>query len=294
LITCHELHREALRSTVALYAESTRRLSRLEADCAQAATKAAVAQRRAEAAGSLVAADTDRIRSSLLDRWDREREIARQAAQAVLGGPGRFGFRRGAVARAGERLTAWHATWARHLPGLPADNARLVGLAVESDNRPAIWAALDAAARRGAERAHPEYAEVAAAADAAGRAHHAAHSELDSARCDHDSRYGTTDQADYARQLTGVERALAATHQELTDARARTTTLLADPAILAQPPERLRQESEAWRARRDAARPAARIRPRPAAAVERSVRHPRPEDLGYLQPRPGPGRGISR
>ncbi|CCG02168.1 MobF family relaxase [Blastococcus saxobsidens] len=294
LLTRQQLQREALRATVARHAESSQRLSCLEADCAQAATDAAAARQRAEASGSRVAADADRIRDALLDRWNAEREAVRQAARVVLDGSGRLGPRRGAVARAGEQLTDWHATWASHLPGLPADHAQLIRTAAGNDDRPTLEAALGAAARRAAERADPEYAKLAAAAVAAERTHYTAQRELDRARYDHDHRHGTTSQADYAQQLAEAERGRAGTRQQLTDIRARITTLQADPALLAQPPERLQQESAAWRAGRDAIRRTARTTPQPTAGADPSVRRPHPEDLRYLTPHRTPGQGIGR
>jgi exodeoxyribonuclease V alpha subunit len=212
----------------------------------------------------------------------------------VLDGSGRLGLRRGAVTRAGEQLTDWHATWAPHLPGLPADHALLTRTAAGNDDRSALEAALGAAARRAAEHAHPEYAEFAAAAVAAERTHYTALRELDRARYNHDHRHGTTGQADHAQQLAETERGLAATRQQLTDTRTRITTLQADPALLAQPPERLQQESQAWRARRDATQRAAQTTLRPTAGADRIVHPPRPDDLRYLTPHRTPGHGIGR
>ena len=289
LLARQQLQREALRAAVARRTESTQRVAILEADCAQAAADAATARHRAEACGARVAADTDRIRDTLLDRWDAERETARQGAQVILAGPGRLGLRRGAVARAGEQLTGWHATWAPHLPDLPADNARLLRLAAGNDDPQTVGGALDAAARRAAEAAHPEHAQLTSAADAAERTHYTAQRELDRVRYDHDNRHGTPDPTDYPRQLADTERDLATTHQQLTDIRVRITALQADPALLAAP-ERLRQESQDWRDRRDAAR----TTPRPTAAAEQAVRNPHPEDLRHLVPHRAPGRGIGR
>jgi exodeoxyribonuclease V alpha subunit len=292
LLAREQLQREALRSTVARHAESTQRLSVLESDCRQAAADVTAARLRAEASGARVAADTDRIRDTLLGRWDAERETARQAAQTVLDGPGRFGFRRVAVARASDQLTRWHATWAPRLPSLPADNARLARAAAGDDDELAVRTALDAAARRAAGHAHPEHAAATAAVHAAERAHFAAQRGLDRARYDH--RHGTTGQADYAQQLAETERGLAATRQQLTDIRARITTLQADPALLVQEPERLQQESAAWRAGRDAIQRAARATPQPTAGADPSVHHPRPEDLRYLTSHRTPDQGIGR
>jgi hypothetical protein len=111
----------------------------------------------------------------------------------------------------------------------------------------------------------------------------------------HNARYGSPAEGpDLAQQLTEVERSVAATRQELTDTQARIATLEREPALLAQPSDRLQQESDVWRARRDAARRAARTTSRPAARADRTVRRPRSEDLQHLSLQRTPGRGISR
>jgi len=103
-------------------------------------------------------------------------------------------------------------------------------------------------------------------------------------------------------RLAELERDIAATRQELTDARARIATLkaerlaipTAEAALQTQPEDRLTQEHDAWRARRDTAQRAARTASRQHVGSDRTARLPRPEDLHYLQHRPGPGRGIGR
>ena len=100
--------------------------------------------------------------------------------------------------------------------------------------------------------------------------------------------------ADLAQQLTEVERSVAATRQELTDTQARIATLEREPALLPQPSDRLQQEIDVWRARRDADRRVARATSRPATGTDRAVRRPRPEDLQQLSLERTPGRGISR
>ncbi|MGY1914192.1 MobF family relaxase [Blastococcus sp. HT6-30] len=294
LLARQQWQHRILAQAVARQADDTRRLTALETNCRQAAVDAAAARQAAETSRALITADTASIRQALLDRWDAEREAARQAARVVLGGPGRLGLRRSAVARADEQLTGWYTTWAPHLPGLPADNARLTRAAAGPDDRPAMRAALDASARRTAEAAHPENRELTAAADTALRAHQAAERELARARRDHDADYGSPGKRDYARQLADAERALAAARQQVTDVRARIATLQADPAILAQPPELLRQESNTWRARRDAAQRATRTTPRPTVASDQAVRRPYPEDLRDLTSHRAPDRGIGR
>ena len=117
-------------------------LAALEDSCRQTASDAADVQQRAHNIGALVAADSDRIRDTLLRRWDAERETVRDAARVVLDGRGRFGLRRSAVAHAREQLAAWSTTWAPHLPDLPTDPGRIAETAAAVDDPPALWAAI--------------------------------------------------------------------------------------------------------------------------------------------------------
>jgi riboflavin biosynthesis pyrimidine reductase len=133
--------------------EDIQRLAALEDSCRQTASDAADVQQRADYIGALVAADADRTRQALINRWNAQRGTARQAARVVLDGPGRLGLRRAAVARATEQLTGWATAWAPHLPDLPTDSHRLAQAAAGPDSRSALCAALDASARRPAEAA---------------------------------------------------------------------------------------------------------------------------------------------
>jgi exodeoxyribonuclease V alpha subunit len=197
------------------------------------------------------------------------------------------------VARASDQLARWHATWAPHLPSLPADNVRLVRAVAGDDDQLAVRTALDAAARRAAGQAHPEHAAATAAVHAAERAHLAAQRELDRARYDHGNRYGVPGAADYVRQLVDAERVLAATRQELTNARARVGQLQVEPAIVAQPADRLDREREAWHTGREAEQAARRARTTPPFGRERLATPVPPAPPLSLSQRPTPGRGIS-
>lgn len=95
-------------------------------------------------------------------------------------------------------------------------------------------------------------------------------------------------------RLSYLERDIAATRQQLTDARARITTLKAEPAILALPPGRLDQERDAWRTRRDAERDTERRTASPQPGPGQGMRPRRPEDLRYYARPHVPGRGIPR
>jgi exodeoxyribonuclease V alpha subunit len=166
------------------------------------------------------------------------------------------------------------------------------------DDRPTLWRAFDAVARQAAEQAHPQRAALRVAADAAQDAHEQAGQTLAEACRRRDERLGPFVPAAWTRdpvgRLAGIERDIAATRQELTDARTRIATLTAEPALRGQPPDRLTREREAWRTRRLAGsdqRGSASLRP--TAPVPGAPR-PETERLGPSLARPGAALGIDR
>ncbi len=249
-----ELQRDTLREVVAREAPHAGELAHLEAARDQTAITAEQAIRRADASGAAIAVHADRIRDTLFTRWDGERPATRSAARTVLDGPGRLGLRRGAVARAGEQLTDWADRWLPHVPSLPTDPTELARVAGWFDDRPALWRALDASARQAAGEAHPEHAQLRAAADAARHAAEQARRALAEASRQREERLDPFEPAawtpDPAGRLTDLQRNSATARQELTHTRTRIATLTAEPAVLAQPADRLDREREAWRKRR--------------------------------------------
>jgi exodeoxyribonuclease V alpha subunit len=241
--------RDTLREVVARETPHAGELANLQAAREQAAITAEQAKQQAAASGAAVAAHADRLRDTLLARWDGERPATRAAASTVLDGPGRLGLRRGAVARAGEQLTDWADRWRPHVPSLPTERKDLAEVAGWFDDRPSLWRAIDAAARQAAEQAHPEYAQLRASADAARHAAEQARLALADASRRREERLDPFGPAAWTRdpigRLTDLQRDIATTRQELIDARARIATLTAEPAVLAQPPDRLDREREA-------------------------------------------------
>jgi hypothetical protein len=273
-----EPQRDTLRKVVALEAPHAGELANLEAARDQTAIAAEQARRRAGDSGAAVAAHAAQVRDTLLARWDGERDAARQAARMVLDGPGRLGLRRAAWARASEQLTDWADRWRPHVPSLPLDPKDLAHMAGWFDDCPALWRALDDSARQAAESAHPEHAQLCAAADAARTPHEQARHALDEVGRRRDARLDPFGPAawtpDPAGRLTDLDRDIATTREALTDTPARIATLTAEPALLGQPADRLTREREAWRTRRitDPDQWAsARLRPIPIPGV------PRPE-----------------
>jgi exodeoxyribonuclease V alpha subunit len=290
-LTFHEPLRDALRQVIALEAGHADRLAAREAACGNAAEVAARTRERADAIGAVVEIEANRNRDRLLRRWDSERDAAHAAARVVLDGPGRFGFRRAAVARAGEQLTDWANGWRPHLPDLPSDTRQIAQIAGWFDDRPAIWTAFDDSARSAAEQGHPELAASRASADAARHEHDEAWHALREVRRQHENRMARFGAVaftpDPAARLADTDSDITATHKELADAQARIAHLTGEPAILTQPLERLTQERDAWRTRRDADRtqhPSATPRPTdPTNGVSCS----QPEPLGLSAGRPG-------
>jgi exodeoxyribonuclease V alpha subunit len=235
--------------------------------------EADAARQRVEAVGALVDAAAERTSASLLARWDADRDVAAQAARTVADGPGRLRLRRAAVTRAGGQLDDWARRWRPHLPDLPTDPNAIAEVAGRDDDRPRLQAALGAAARRRAEQAHPQHAELRAAADTAQRAADQAQRRLNDALRRHDDRLAGTAPAsrESAARLTEAQRELAAARQRLTDTRTRITRLHAEPALAALPSGRLDDERLAWRVGHDADTRRRAADRRPAAPLRRSV-----------------------
>jgi exodeoxyribonuclease V alpha subunit len=174
------------------------------------------------------------------------------------------------------------------------------------DDRPALWAAVDTSARNEAEQAHPEHADLRAEADIARQQHEQARSALAEAHRQHDRRLRGLEPAAWTSEpearLAELDRGIAATRQELTDARARIAILRAEHLAVptaepaqAQPAERLAQEHDAWRARRrTAARTARRAGDARTHPNEWPIHVPPPPPPPSLRPRPGAGPRMGR
>ncbi len=202
------------------------------------------------------------------------------------------------MARAGEELTDWANRWRPHLPSLPTDPKDLAPVAGWFDDRPTLRRAFDAVAHRAAEDARPEHSAMRAAADTAQDAHQQARRALAEASRRRDERldpFGPVAWTpDPAGRLADLQRDIATTRQELTDAGTRITTLTAEPALLAQPPDRLSQEREAWRTRRPIdADQRASTSPWPTGPVP-AVARPDTERLGPSLAGGGAAPGVGR
>jgi exodeoxyribonuclease V alpha subunit len=289
--------RDTLREVVAREAPHAGELAKLEAAQQETGISARDAKGRVEASAAGIASESDRIRDGLLRSWDGDRGAAHNAAKIVLAGPGRLGLRRGAVARAGEQLTDWANGWRQHLPGLPTDTADLARMAGWFDDRPALWTAFDASARAQAEQAHPDHATLSAAARATEHAHEQARSALAEARRQRDRRLEHLGPAAWAPEpgarLVELERDIAVDQRKLSDVRARIAGLKAEPALLAQPADRLTQERDGWRARQNAEGAARRARTATPTAAGSAIRTP-PPPPPTLGPRPGAAPWIGR
>jgi len=295
-LALQEPQRDTLRGLVTREAPHASELARLEAARERTATAAAQAAPRVEVSAAAIASEADRIRDGLLRRWDGERGAASAAARVVLDGPGRWGLRRGAVARAGEQLTEWANGWRQHLPGLPTDTTDLARMAGWFDDRPALWTAFDASARAQAEQSHPDHAALSAAAQATEQAHEHARSALVEARRQRDAEIDHLGPAAWApdpeARLAELERDIAVDHQQLSDTRARIASLKAEPALLAQPADRLTQERDGWRARQNAEGAARRARAATPITAGSAIRTPPPPPS--LGRRPSAGLRIGR
>jgi len=256
-----EPRRDALREIAALRRDQPDELATSEARVQQTRIESQRAHHRAELSGALIAHEAERIRDTLMHEWDGQRDAARDAAQVVRAGPGRLGLRLAAVNRATELLAHWSVTWQPCLPAMPTTSAHIAHYASWADDTPRLWAAFDDYARQRAAHAHPEHAPVQAAAETAATAHSQAWRAYADTRRRQDQLtwYGslahTTDPDEHLSQL---QRDLTTTESELATAQQRLTTLFAEPALRAQPAERLSSERDTWHMSHDATRDAIR------------------------------------
>jgi conjugative relaxase-like TrwC/TraI family protein len=289
----------ALRQVMALYVEQAAQPATAQAEYRAAAHAADRTRERADALEAVVTAEAERLRDTMLADWDAERGTARAAAVVVLAGGGRLGFRRAAVGRAMDRLTAWADRWRPHVPELPTDPRELAKAASSGDHRPTRLAALDSSARRSA--ADPDLPALHEAARAAHHSIEQAGEALTRLRLQQGKRPGRLGSLaliqDPAARLAEADRHLVATHQQLTEIRARIGILTAEPALRSQPPDRLAKEHDAWQARRDAELTTGRSDLCFESEPEEHVRR-RPRPDAHRQPSPhrahGHGHGRGR
>ena len=204
----------------------------------------------------------------------------------MLDGPGRLRLRRAAVNRAGEQLVDWADAWRPYLPAMPTDPQQIARLADRSDDRPRLWTAFDSYARHHAELAHPEHAQLRATAATAQETHRHAGAAVADARRQHEDRLARFGPLAWtlhpAERLSDADRDITTAHTELAAVRARIARLTAEPAVLAQPADRLAQKRDTWRAHQDAdPNPHRSAAPLPTAPIP-GVSLPRPEDLAAL------------
>jgi hypothetical protein len=294
-----EPKRDTMRRVVALEAPHVGELPRLKVAHHQAERAEERAQQAVRASAAAIAAEGDRLREQLFANWNAERDAASAAARVIRAGPGRLGFRRGAVNAAHAQLADWADRWRPYVATLPTDPKELARGAGWSDNRNALSQAFHTWATRAAGQAHPEHAEMVAAAEHALRAEAQARSDLNQAREERDKRrapFGleawTTDPA---ARLAELERDIATTSAQLTDTQARIAACTAELAHSGQPADRLAHERDTWHTQQAAEEKARRQAARTAAEKARRTRS---EGMGYYAHRrdhtPDRGRGRGR
>jgi len=207
----------------------------------------ATAAQHAELAAARI---IDGVYASLQRDWDAQREVARAAGRIVHEGPGRLGQRLRAVNRASEELARWSTEWQPVLPWLPTHTAEIASQARWFDDVPRIRAAFEAHARTAGESSVPGYAATLDAAASAAQGSDDAsreYSRTDAAyrtALDHYGNFARIE--DPAAELAGTDLFIHETQGRLRTAETRSESLLAEPTVRAQPPDRLVAERELW------------------------------------------------
>ncbi len=296
-LTLAEARRDVLGGLAAREARLAEELPALEAACQKAADAASGTRWLAEASAATITTECGRLHEQLITAWDAQRDPATRAARIVLDGPGLLGQRRAALARAGAQLTAWADAWRPCVPTMPNDPHRIATTAAAADDRPRLLAGFAEHARRHAEAAHPEHSRLTAAADAAQAVHDRTLRSLTQARREREDRLARVDAAgpagDVQAQLDHAERNAETMHRELTVARTQVEQLLAEPALLNQPGDRLGREHDRWRISHDLEVSLRRPANEPAKA-RCGIRPPSPEDFRLFARHPGTPMGPPR
>lgn len=212
---------------------------------------AALAQRAEIAAAQI----TDDVYAGLQHDWDAQRDVARAAGNTVREGAGKLGQRLRAVNRAGEKLARWSTEWQPVLGWMPTRTADIASQARWFDDAPRLRDAFEAHARTAAESAVLDYTATRDAAAAAARAFDDASREYRQADAayrvalDHYGNLART--ANPASALAETELLIGETQGRVNEVEALTASLLAEPTLRVQPPDRLDVERDLWQINRD-------------------------------------------
>jgi hypothetical protein len=248
----------------------------------------------------LVTARADEQAAALTAAWDAQRQPARDAADIVREGAGRFGQRRAAIREANAHLEEWAAAWRPYLPAFPTEAGQVVAFAGWFDDTPRHHEALRIHARQTAEQTQPGYLPAREAAQDAEQATTAAWSSLRKTEQYYSialQHYGSLGQVDNpSARLADAEAAVASEESTLTAARARIGALREDPALRVQPGEVVELARADWQADRDNAAAMRQLRWAAQADRERAALGPRSGDRGRDLEihHDAPERGISR
>lgn len=170
-------------------------------------------------------------------------------------GPGRLGLRLAAVNRATEALARWSVDWQPYLAAMPTDSVQIAHYASWADDRPRLRDGFEDYATRQAEHAHPEHQSLETAAETAAAHHQRASLAYTDTRRHHRDQlayYGAIAHSDDpSARLGRLERDISATQAELATTQHAIAGLAAEPALTAQPIDRLSHERDMWQIRRD-------------------------------------------
>jgi len=226
------------RTAAAHQPQAERVLAPLAEQLHTTAAAARAAEAQAVAARALLAQRAQAVQAALRPDWDADRPLAADAARTVNAGPGRFGWRRAAVADAERLLDQWATKWRPVKPELsdPAAAARFAAAHPANDR---IEDALQRYARQRAADQLPDHLQAIRGGEHARRDAQAAadaYQQTSAALSQHQAaRHAYSGYRDLVEDLPHLSEQTTTTRERLTAAQDRAARLSRDPVIAAHP-----------------------------------------------------------
>ena len=169
-----ETVRDQLRTVAQLRHDQAADTAPLQALHTAATATAKAADAAVAATTETMTTETAQLTRHLQAAWDSEQPAARQHANTVLAGPGRFGIHTLAVNRSAEELARWAVRWQPILPAVPTQHRDIARYAAGRTYAPTAHEQINQYATAEVVARHPEHQHLTAAA-------HTAHQTVDQA-----------------------------------------------------------------------------------------------------------------